>query len=418
MAGAALQEGYDREWKAWRLGHVSTYVEAAIQRQRASGPPREVPPGGNLGLAVCVVGQASRLEVESKLENVFKPLAEDLKVDVFVALETNSSTYSNHVTILNQEECTSEPSEEEVREEWKPFYTAGVYIPHYNWDVLLSRWPRYRPHAKDRLGKLSGHISQFEKTYACSKLIQAYEASVGGKYEVIVKLRDNTIALRDFSIVHLQQWASPRNFADYVYVKACKDWYGTNDKVMVLPRKFLSPALEEPYLAYLDVHVGNATMIQKVIHVGNTEQLLKLVLDIYHVPILGVDAGTLPLVDGRCKGLMPDFGFASRSDRRPRKQFCLIGKVFDCRDPEQWNWNWYLDMTCPGEFEYKLLDQAYAHAQRNFGAYFPFLVIPWLVAFLIAWAWRPMMVRICRSAYPPLFMLIDWCSQHRGRERY
>ena len=55
--------------------------------------------GGGARIAVCVVGQLSRLEIDSKIEYVLQPTAArrpaPAALDVFLALEEGSFLYSN-----------------------------------------------------------------------------------------------------------------------------------------------------------------------------------------------------------------------------------------------------------------------------------------------------------------------------------
>lgn len=138
-------------------------------------------------------------------------------------------------------------------------------------------------------------------------------------YDVILKMRDNTVAVSKFAVRRAHAAAKART-------KACVEWGGYNDKAMLIPRRYMDGALRcaplrptswlsscppPPRLCqprgrwarrvrrsapsedfFLTRGIGKG--------IPNSERLLRAVLDRNHVAVSKISAEALPLVDGRC----------------------------------------------------------------------------------------------------------------------
>lgn len=264
---------------------------------------------------MCVVGQLSRLELDSKVANVLKPTWElkPAALDVFLALEVGSHVYSNldFGAILAQQHssCGVEKSPAEVERQLQPWFAGASYSNHTTRPIDMNSWKRYRrdrPMA-ERVTRLQHHLSQFVHMRTCSQLIEAHEVREGHHFDVVLKMRDNTIAVSPFAL-------AAHHVAHHAWTKRCVEWGGYNDKAMLIPRRHVDGALRS---------VSEDFFIQPTLgrRIPNSERLLKAVLDVHDVTVTRVTAEQLPLVDGRCSA----------------EGWCLVEEGKDCR-PSTWTW--------------------------------------------------------------------------------
>lgn len=134
---------------------------------------------------------------------------------------------------------------------------------------------------------------------------QAREVESRMPYDVILKMRDNTVAVMPFVI-------GARHAHGKAMAKRCVEWGGYNDKTMTMPRRYMDGALRAPSEDfYLVNNIGKG--------IPNSERLLKAVLERNGVAVARVPPEALPLVDGRCS----PYGW------------CLVETSKDCR-PVTW----------------------------------------------------------------------------------
>jgi hypothetical protein len=272
--------------------------------------------GGGQRVAVCITGQLSRLEIHSKVENVLKPTAatRPAALDVFLALEVGKTLYSNldFGAILAQQhsECGgASVTEQAAREKLAPWLVGARFSNHTTRSIDLSQWRRYRKDRPqtERMTRLQHHLSQFAHMRTCAQLIQAHEVRNGWHYDVVLKMRDNTLAVSPFVVGSVHATGRART-------KRCVEWGGYNDKAMTIPRRYMDGALRAPSEDFfLSRDIGRG--------IPNSERLLRAVLDRNGVKVDRVDPEALPLVDGRCS----PFGW------------CLVEEGKDCH-PRSWTW--------------------------------------------------------------------------------
>lgn len=269
-----------------------------------------------LRIAVCIAGQLSRLEIASKVENILKPTAatQPATLHVFLAMEVGKTIYSNldFGAILAQQhnKCGgSQMTEQAARAQLAPWLADARFSEHTTRTIDLSSWKRYRRDRPDteRVTRLQHHLSQFAHMRTCAQLIEAREVSSRAHYDVVLKLRDNTLAVSPFVIRR-------EHAAGLARTKRCVEWGGYNDKAMIVPRRFMSGALRAPSEDFFLVrHLGRG--------IPNSERLLRSVFERNGVQVSRITPEELPLVDARCS----PFGW------------CLVEENKDCR-PARWSW--------------------------------------------------------------------------------
>eukprot|EP00421_Protoceratium_reticulatum_P031124 CAMPEP_0168472680 /NCGR_PEP_ID=MMETSP0228-20121227/59925_1 /TAXON_ID=133427 /ORGANISM="Protoceratium reticulatum, Strain CCCM 535 (=CCMP 1889)" /LENGTH=354 /DNA_ID=CAMNT_0008488633 /DNA_START=1 /DNA_END=1065 /DNA_ORIENTATION=- len=303
--------------------------------------PKAAPDCRHEKVAVCITGQISRLEVNSKKKNVLTPLARALgskkNVDLFLVMEKESDFFVNSFSIASKDPVCHEDvmSPEALQATFKDHYKGGLYIAHQDYAPNLKMWPMYgKEKHNNRTRRLSGHLSQWTHLHSCAELIQEAEAKHGCPYNHVLKLRDNTIATKPLHI--------PREL-NAILFKNCSSWDGFNDKVMITPRPYMLYALQGPLWLAKQVEDGKPESVELVKRIINPEQFMKVVMLKLSVP---VQTGWLDLVDGRC---------IAPGDAGGRR-FCLVPSWKDCHTDDG------KFQDCPGsmtsvEFQDKLRRQ-------------------------------------------------------------
>jgi hypothetical protein len=204
----------------------------------AASPPR---------IAICIVGQLSRLELDSKIHNVLHPTAglKPAALRVFLALEVGPVLYSNldFGAILAQQHgsCHKQLSRSELKAKLHPWFGAADLRNHTTRGINMAKWPRYRRDrpSRERETRMQHHLSQFAHMRTCAQLIQAHEVAEGFHFDMVLKMRDNTLAISPIAL-------SAAHVPGRARSKACIEWGGYNDKVMLIPRRFMDGALRAP----------------------------------------------------------------------------------------------------------------------------------------------------------------------------
>ena len=266
---------------------------------------------------MCVVGQLSRLEIDSKIQYVLQPTAArrpaPAALDLFLALEEGSFLYSNldFGAILAQQHASCGPqrmTRAVAEAQLKPWLRGASYTNHTTRAIDLGQWRRYRKDrpTAERQTRLQHHLSQFAHMRTCAQLIEDAEVENGRHYDLILKMRDNTVAVSPVVL-----GAPPLGpTAPKALSKRCVEWGGYNDKAMFIPRRFMGGALRAPAEDFFLVpDTGRG--------IPNSERLLRKVLDRHRVKVDRVQPGVLPLVDGRCSA----------------EGWCLVEEGKDCRPP-------------------------------------------------------------------------------------
>lgn len=278
-------------------------------------------------LAVCIVGQASRTEIQSKVLNLFEPLSRDICVDVFLVMQMQSFYFVNESARQYKSDCKSGETAESLTNQLKPLYRAGRFIDTPSLLQTVLPFPvQILPNIQDwgnweekvgvaKSASLASHFQQWSNLNACAELVMEEERLTGRKYKGVLKLRDNTLVLRPVTLSELHL-ASHR-----VLVKDCGSWGGVADKVVYSPRALLSEAFQSLWIRAQEIQARDPNRLREVQQVRNPETFTAYVWRSMNVSWLSVPPGVLPLVDGRCMGTALD---ATRI-------YCVVSEMKDCR---------------------------------------------------------------------------------------
>ena len=312
------------------------------------------------GLAVCVTGQLSRLELRSKIQNLLAVHGPE-RVGLFLVLEKGDPVYVNAKTHEIEGGCDVEPPPDEVQEAVQPYLRGALFPEHKTYPVNMSEWPHYRSDLNghgsrsehEKLFHLQSHHAQFEHGQECARLMLEEEARTGKRYEAMVRVRDNGVVSAQFSPLAIVANASSEGRE--VFAKECGGWGGVNDKVLIVPRDMVEPAFmhhfemmssiwEEPPKEY--AHYAT-TMRNISSHVTCSEELLRALLENANLTVRRL-SDHIPVIDGRCFNVT-ELQPAGATPEPAGKQWCAVPTCKDCNgsalpwDLESFG---FCDVTC------------------------------------------------------------------------
>jgi len=290
----------------------------------------------DLRVAVCVVGQVSRTEVQSKIENLIKPNLGNVHIDVFLILQPGKARFTNQP----HPDCKVAPASlEEAHAAFSEHTRTFLFENHFvDWDVPDVKFNNYPERGQRRKNRLTNHLNQYLSWKRCAKVVAKQEIEDGDevRYDAVMRVRDNALVLRPFAFrerlnalvrnryrkmgVEPPSTITNQHIRDMpVVLKRCSSWGGLADKTMLAPRNYMEEALSGPAdLFHLMRKGGNRTEVGEV-RVSNPETYLKYVFRKLEVPLFNEWRPELfPVTDGRCED---------------GESFCMVVRRKDCRPP-------------------------------------------------------------------------------------
>jgi hypothetical protein len=182
----------------------------------------------SIRIALCIVGQLMRLEIESKLA-LLKTIP---SLDAFVVLQKHEFRATQRS--LRNDICSHIHLESDVVDRLhaaKVTWVEDVFDP----SVLAARLNRmkYRTYKYHHL-----HILQYQNWRQCAIDVAAHEEMTGKIYDYVVRLRDSSI-ITDTSA--FKTILDPHSCT----TKSCFSWNGIHDKTMACPRRFMQPMMRD-----------------------------------------------------------------------------------------------------------------------------------------------------------------------------
>jgi len=276
--------------------------------------------------AVCIVGQLSRLETESKMTNLFSfasRMSSYANIHAFVVVDIDSDFYVNAATNPTNSTCRQNLHNfSDVKATFSPYYRASSYLraSHQKITIKFQNWGKYATDKtlKKRSARIASHFRQWTHMSECARLIKESENSLGCEYKGFMKIRDNGIVTKPMD----------PDVGDKLVVKECCGWGGVNDKFFIAPRKYLDKAFEGPLKAAIKVNQGSYEGLKYIAGVLNPERFLARVF--YHNRVavkLSHDYDNIPVVDGRCVD--------GPETVNGKPEWCLVKSQKDCHPKGQ-----------------------------------------------------------------------------------
>mmetsp|Transcript_4820 Transcript_4820/g.14202 ORF Transcript_4820/g.14202 Transcript_4820/m.14202 type:complete len:397 (-) Transcript_4820:404-1594(-) len=184
---------------------------------------------------ICVVGQAARLEVASKVNHVLIPNTLYYTIDVILAVSPSGTAhFANNFTDTGAR-MAWQP--EDMRAQLEPFLAGGKLIidvsaqdeapflrRHY-----VSQGDRFmKQEVARREERTRSHVRQWWSLWRCHKHFVHMERENKFRYDVLVKMRDDS-----FFVDHLDINAQKLQLDEALF-RRCNRHYGLNDKVALM----------------------------------------------------------------------------------------------------------------------------------------------------------------------------------------
>ncbi|RYG96512.1 hypothetical protein EON65_54300, partial [archaeon] len=197
----------------WSVGSVHGQQNTSSQQ-----PLKNL--SANYNVAICIVGQAQRLETQTKLRNLVIPTsANPLVRQLYVVgiLDSTGSHYSNGAT-TKLDHCYSSNYNIQTL-----FHNTFGSSPHVFVDSVFSPSQEnvtlsnrvhnlFRYYRIDRANdyhfnedRFSNHMRQFGHDRACLERLQMIEHEQNVSIDVVARIRDNGLIVRPFDIISLMQ---------------------------------------------------------------------------------------------------------------------------------------------------------------------------------------------------------------------
>merc|ERR1719356_1747962 len=203
------------------------------------------------------------------------------------------------------------------------FYHSGTSFEQQDFkeqaSAVLQHFRNYcTDKKKDRVTRVSRHISQWTGVQKCMALVKKAERISGSQYDVVIKIRDNAVVLTKRTDINFR----PRRG---IKTKECSQWGGINDKAAIMAREYAELYMEGPLNFIRDMNLPS----ENVQHIQTPEQMLAA--SIPESLRIKASANAMPIVDGR---------------ETLGKQ-CIVPPRKDCYPTRPWESNVANMHTCP-----------------------------------------------------------------------
>ncbi|RYH14741.1 hypothetical protein EON65_33085 [archaeon] len=258
-----------------------------------------------INIAICIVGQAMRLETETKVSNLVKYNVGNPKAAVYVVGVLDSGLHFSNNPLGLYSGCYGKEADIFAHFE-DTFRLVGVkdVDTHFNaskfFEInpkaqhVLGHYRRTYDHPELPVERTENHLRQFDHDRVCLERVRRLERKHNVSMDVLVRTRENSIVTVPFDVLKAMDMVKYSK----VLTKGCNGFGGYSDKIWVIPKKYMDDTL---------THVVEHTLSGKPYidraQPLNSEQLIKAVWDHHGVKVLGVHPDTLPFVDGRCMGV-------------------------------------------------------------------------------------------------------------------
>lgn len=255
-------------------------------------------------IAVMVTGQLSRLELVTKLDNIVLHNAKaGHKIDLFVLLDSNvgeikQTSYQVDYTTMpyikyNEHQLISYINQKIIDHHMEKMVKVYVILEAPSMDIFaVDELPPINDHGSVRKGQVrtppkerfDNVMRTFNGIRDCTKWIQEKEYIQKLFYDLIVRLRDDTLALGNMTLDHRYM-----NIATFAKSGSAD---GFNDHNYVMDRKYI-----EIYRSFSEDYYLNKTLNR--MFWGNPEHHLLQAIASYRIPARTIGFCNFPLINHR-----------------------------------------------------------------------------------------------------------------------
>ncbi|CAM9472722.1 unnamed protein product [Chrysoparadoxa australica] len=249
-------------------------------------------------IAVCVVGQLSRLQLDSLVTFFIQPnVARGHPVDVVVRLSDTSESTNAPDLAPGVWAGSSSQDIEDYLSQYARTVSARIEEPPLFQirDSFIDASDKSYRTLEAKRDRHIGHLKQYHAVGLCMDQVEAWEASLGKKYDVILKVRDDSELQSQLVVKHKHKRTA--------YFLKCMSWGGLDDKHFLGGRRaaglimrrlmpdYLSRSLKE-----LEYDQRGTTRVPRNIETYYSREAVLL-----DVPIAKVKADHLPFITVRNK---------------------------------------------------------------------------------------------------------------------
>uniref|UniRef100_A0A7R9UUF9 Uncharacterized protein n=1 Tax=Diacronema lutheri TaxID=2081491 RepID=A0A7R9UUF9_DIALT len=267
--------------------------QAFAGRNSSAGPRR---------LGVCVSGQMARLELERKVEHLFKPNRDDFVMDVVFALApvhslnfayaaNNKGGRKNWTVDGIYEALGDSVGNGTVVIDNTPQYANPMLQPLYMQSAYFERGPAWTRSA----------VKMWSGYWLCYQHFTRLEQANGAPYDMLVKVRDDGWVVSDIRIG--SEDLTPL-WTGRVIVPECRSEGGYADRWAIMDAAhgyaYFGAQYVDYYLNWAELWgAAWAVSTNPRRRPGNAENHLKGALHLYKAPALPVSANAVPIVQSR-----------------------------------------------------------------------------------------------------------------------
>lgn len=254
-------------------------------------------------IAVIMTGQLARLELCTKIDNVILHNARaGRKVDLFILLDKNvdeikQTSYKIDYSRMpyskyDRHELVSYITRKVIDQHMEKMVKIYVRLEDPSMDTfILDRFPPVNDHGRAKNQVYTSSEKRFHnimRTFNgirdCSKWIQEVEYDQKYFYDLVVRMRDDTLALDTWTIDHTYM-----NIATFAKSGSAD---GLNDHNYVIDRKYI-----EVYRSFSEDYYFNKTLNQ--VFWGNPEHRILQIIASYRIPVRTLEFCNFPLINHR-----------------------------------------------------------------------------------------------------------------------
>jgi len=227
--------------------HKNTSLEGdGAARLKSTSPKREG------YVYICITGQLSRLELDTKIQNVIRPISARYS-DVIVTLSLFTET-NYFVNKDKSSDLISPYSIQTVRSMLieNGATTVNVYSVEHNTDIpinqnVINGFDKLYLTPDLKKKRAYGHIRQYEALYNCKHALQHVEKVP----EFIIRLRDD-IYVKSFDIDSIvkELHYNPLHSRRTIITPTCASWFGLNDKIAIVSGEYANIYFKSPLETY------------------------------------------------------------------------------------------------------------------------------------------------------------------------
>lgn len=289
-----------REHKEWarqrrELEAQRTRIDAVRAANKKTFKAHKMDPE-RLRIGICVIGQAERLDLTSKIRHIVAANSGKHHVDLVMALAPRGDAhFVNEKTDAGGRKPWTPPR---IRAKIGNALRGGKLIIDFKpqeevpflRSVYVTQNDKYAGDRAKKDERARSHVRQWGALWQCHMHFTYAAKANGAPYDMFIKLRDDSYVMRDWL------FENPAHWKGSVVVKQCNAFQGLNDKTAVLDAKYGEAFFARPLL---DWYFSDFFGVASEVRFRNPESYLLGVMKHHAVHIKRVPPASMPTITSR-----------------------------------------------------------------------------------------------------------------------